>query len=126
MKNSVTNFAVALQLNIALGVINVWFIRRDKATGFRPDGAANIAEESRRYGVSDSFRRSMGVTKLTLAALLVVGVAYAPLGVAAAAGMVLLMSGAIVAHIRVRDPVVKSVPALLMLAMSAAVVMIRL
>ena len=40
--------------------------------------------------------------------------------------MVLLMSGAIVAHIRVRDPVVKSVPALLMLAMSAAVVMIRL
>jgi len=68
----------------------------------------------------------MGVTKLTLAALLVVGVAYAPLGVAAAAGMVLLMSGANVAHIRVRDPVVKSVPALLMLAMSAAVVMIRL
>ena len=67
----------------------------------------------------------MGVTKLTLAALLVVGVAYAPLGVAAA-GMVLLMSGAIVAQIRVRDPVVKSVPALLMLAMSAAVVMIRL
>ena len=120
-----TTFAVALHLIIALGVINVWFIRRDKATGFRPDGASKIAEESRWYGVSDSFRRSMGVTKLTLAALLVVGVTHAPLG-AAAAGMVLLMSSAIVAHIRVRDPVVKSVPALLMLAMSAAVVMIRL
>ena len=121
-----TTFAVALHLIIALGVINVWFIRRDKATGFRPDGASKIAEESRWYGVSDSFRRSMGVTKLTLAALLVVGVTYAPLGAAAAAGMVLLMSGAIVAHISVRDPVVKSVPALLMLPMSAALVMIRL
>ena len=126
MANPLTDFSDALRLNIALGVINVWFMRRHKATGFRPDGSANIAEESRRSGVSDSFRRSMGVTKLTLAALLVVGVAYAPLGAAAAAGMMLLMSGAIVAHIRVRDPVVKSVPALLMLAMSAAVVMIRL
>ena len=120
-----TNFAVAFPLIIALGVINVWIIRRDKATGFRPDGAANIAEEFRRYGFSDSLRRSIGVTKLTLSALLLVGGAYAPIG-AAAAGMVLLMSGAIVAHIRVRDPVVESVPALLMLAMSAAMVMIRL
>jgi hypothetical protein len=122
----VSSFAVALQLIIALGVVNVWVIRRDRATGYRPDGAENIAEEFSRYGFSDSFRRMIGATKLLLAGLLVVGVVYSQVAVAAAAGMVLLMTGAVAAHIKVRDPLVKSVPALLMLAMSATVVLVRI
>ena len=121
-----SSFAIALQLIIALGIVNVWVIRRDRETGYRPSGASNIAEEFARYGFSDSFRRAVGATKLTLAALLVVGVAYAPLAVAAAAGMMVLMSGAIAAHIKVRDPVIKSLPAFLMLAMSTAVVVARI
>ena len=121
-----SNFAIALQLIIALGIVNVWVIRRDRATGFRPEGAANISEEFARYGFSDSFRKVIGATKLFLAGLLVIGIAYAPLAIAAAAGLVLLMSGAVAAHIKVRDPLVKSVPALLMLAMSAAVVIVRI
>lgn len=39
-----SNIAIILQLVIALGIVNVWIIRRDRATGFRPDGAANIHE----------------------------------------------------------------------------------
>ena len=121
-----SSFAIALQLIIALGIVNVWVFRRDRATGFRPDGAANISEEFARYGFSDSFRRTIGATKLLLAGLLVIGVVYAPLAIAAAAGMVMLMSGAVAAHFKVRDPLVKSVPALLMLVMSAAVVIVRI
>lgn len=120
-----SSLAIVLQIIIALGIVNVWVIRRDRETGYRPNGASNIADEFAQYGFSDSFRRLVGATKLTLAALLVIGVAYAPLAIAAAAGMMILMVGAVAAHVKVRDPILKSVPALLMLAMSTIVVVAR-
>lgn len=121
-----SNIAVLLQIVIALGIVNVWILRRDRATRFRPDGAANIAEEFARYGLSDTVRRLVGGTKLALAALLLIGIAYPVLAVAAAAGIAVLMSGAVGAHIKVRDPLMKLVPALLMLAMSTVVLIARL
>lgn len=121
-----SNIAIILQVVIALGIVNVWIIRRDRATGFRPEGAANIAEEFARYGLSDTVRRLVGGTKLALAALLVIGIAYPVLAAGAAAGIAVLMSGAVAAHIKVRDPFMKSVPALLMLAMSTVVLVARL
>jgi len=121
-----SNIAVLLQIVIALGIVNVWILRRDRATRFRPDGAANIAEEFARYGLSDTVRRLVGGTKLALAALLLIGIAYPVLAVAAAAGIAVLMAGAVGAHIKVRDPLMKLVPALLMLAMSTVVLIARL
>lgn len=121
-----SNIAVLLQIVIALGIVNVWILRRDRATRFRPDGAANIAEEFARYGLSDTVRRLVGGTKLALAALLLIGIAYPVLAVAAAAGVAVLMAGAVGAHIKVRDPLMKLVPALLMLAMSTVVLIARL
>ena len=121
-----SNIAVLLQIVIALGIVNVWILRRDRATRFRPDGAANIAEEFARYGLSDTVRRLVGGTKLALAALLLIGIAYPVLAVAAAAGVAVLMAGAVGAHIKVRDPLMKSVPALLMLAMSTVVLIAQL
>ncbi len=121
-----SNIAMLLQIVIALGIVNVWIIRRDRATGFRPDGSANIAEEFARYGLSDTVRRLVGGTKLALAALLLIGIVYPVLAVAAAAGIAVLMAGAVGAHIKVRDPLMKSVPALLMLAMSTVVLIAQL
>ena len=121
-----SSLAMLLQIIIALGIVNVWVFRRDRESRFRPEGASNIADEFARYGFSDSFRRVVGATKLTLAALLVIGVAYAPLAITAAIGMMVLMVGAVAAHVKVRDPILKSVPALLMLAMSTIVAVIRL
>jgi hypothetical protein len=121
-----SNIAELLQIVIALGIVNVWILRRDRATRFRPDGAANIAEEFARYGLSDTVRRLVGGTKLALAALLLIGIAYPVLAVAAAAGIAVLMAGAVGAHIKVRDPLMKLVPALLMLAMSTVVLIARL
>ena len=39
--------------------------------------------------------------------------------------MAILMCGAVAAHVKVRDPMIKSIPALLMLLMSTAVVVVR-
>ena len=118
-------FASALQVVIALGIVNVWLIRPGRAARFRPADADSMAEEFRRYGFSDRTRVLVGATKLGLAAALLFGIAFEPVAGAAAAGMSVLMAGAILAHVRVGDPLVKSTPAFAMLVMSATVVLIR-
>ena len=118
-----TTLAIIAQIVIALGIFNVWLLRRDRATPYRPEGASNMKEEFRRYGLPDWARVAVGSTKVTLAVLLLVGVLFAPLAVAAAALMGLLMLSAIAAHVRVGDPWVKSAPAFLMLTLSALVVL---
>ena len=120
-----SSLAILLQVIIALGIINVWVLRRDRPTNYRPEGASNISEEFSHYGFSDAFRWMIGTTKLTLAGLLVLGTVYAPLAVAAASGMAILMLGAVAAHVKVSDPIIKSVPALLMLMMSVVVIVAR-
>jgi hypothetical protein len=117
--------AVALQLIIALGIANVWILRADRATPYRPDGTSSLAEEFTRYGLPDWVRRAVGVTKLALAVVLVAGIYFSSLTTPAAVLMALLMVAAIIAHIRIRDPWTKAVPASLMLFMSTAVAVIH-
>lgn len=117
-----TTIAIIAQIVIALGIFNVWIIRRDRSTPYRPEGASNMEEEFRRYGFPDWVRLSVGSTKVVLAVLLLVGVVFAPLAVGAAALMGVLMIAAVAAHVRVGDPWMKAVPATLMLTLSAIVV----
>lgn len=113
--------AIAFQVVLALGIVNVWILRRDRATAFRPAGASNISDEFRRYGLPDWMRVAVGSTKLALAGLLLVGIVFPPVALPAAAGMALLMVGAIAAHLRVGDPLRKAAPATLMLVMASFV-----
>ena len=115
-------FAAICQIVIALGIINVWVVRRNRATPYRPDGARNITEEFQRYGLPDWAPTAVGGTKLALAGALVFGLVYTPIAPVAAGLMSLLMVGAIVAHLRVRDPLMRAVPAMSMLALSMIVV----
>jgi hypothetical protein len=121
----VDNVAVALQLIIALGIANVWILRAGRATAYRPEGASSLAEEFARYGLPDWVCRAVGLAKLTLAVALVAGIYFSSLVIPAAILMALLMVAAIIAHIRIRDPWTKAVPASLMLAMSTAVAVIH-
>ena len=77
-----------------------------------------MIEEFRQYGLPDWMRKFVGTTKLALSALLIIGIWYPPLAFGAAIAMALLMAGAIGAHMRVRDPIKKSLPALTMLSLS--------
>lgn len=117
-----TTLAVVCQIIIALGIINVWILRRDRPTPYRPDGAASIQEEFDRYGLPDWAWRVVGTAKLTLAGLLLVGIFVPAVASFAAAGMALLMLGAVSAHVRVSDPAIKSMPAFLMMLLSTVVV----
>jgi uncharacterized membrane protein YphA (DoxX/SURF4 family) len=113
---------IACQVLIALGIFNVWILRRNRPTQFRPDGAAGIEDEFRRYGFPSWTWRAVGVTKVSLASLLLVGIALPAISPFAAGALALLMLVAIGAHLRVSDPPAKAMPALLMLALCTFVV----
>jgi uncharacterized membrane protein YphA (DoxX/SURF4 family) len=114
--------AIICQIVVALGIFNVWLVRRDRPTPYRPEGAANIEEEFRRYGLPGWAWIAVGAAKVFLAILLLVGVFVPSIAPVAGGAMAVLMISAIAAHVRVNDPLVKSVPAFLMLLLSTVVV----
>ena len=110
------------QVIIALGIVNVWVVRYGRPTPYRPGDAGNMEEEFARYGLPGWMRTAVGGAKLGLAALLLLGIVVTPVSAPAAAAMAVLMVGAILAHVRVRDPWMKSVPAFVMLLLSTVVI----
>ncbi len=71
--------------------------------------AARLGIDQRQFGVIGGFQLLGAVGML-------IGLAWAPLGVAAASGLGLLMLGALAAHLRVSDPLAVAAPAVCCLA----------
>jgi hypothetical protein len=113
-----------LQLVVGLGLLNVWLVRRTSPTGYRGGGAASLREEFSVYGLPDLAFYVVGVVKVSAALVLIAGV-WLTLPVRVAAGVIVaLMVGALVMHLKVGDPLKKSVPAVTMLVLSAAIVLL--
>jgi uncharacterized membrane protein YphA (DoxX/SURF4 family) len=106
---------------IALGIVNVWLLRFGKSTSYRGCSATNMKEEFEAYGMPGFAVWAIGGLKLLLAAGLVVGIWVPDVRLPAATAMAVLMLGAIAMHLRVKDPLVKSLPAFIMLALSVFV-----
>ena len=69
------------------------------------------------YGLPSWSMQVIGALKLLCAAGLVIGIWVPSVALPAAAGLAVLMLGAIAMHIKVKDPLKKSLPALTMLVM---------
>jgi hypothetical protein len=89
-------------------------------------GAAQTVEEARRLGVPRTGYTIIGSLELAAAVALLAGLAVAPLGIAAAAGLVLMMTGAVASHARVSDPFAAMVPAFIVGVASATALTLRL
>ena len=113
--------ALVFQIIIALGIANVWLLRFGRATAWRGGAATNMKEEFEVYGLSENFMRVVGFLKILFAVGLIAGIWLPGITRFAALGMLALMVGAVSMHIKVRDPITKSIPAISMLAMSAFV-----
>ena len=112
-----------LQIIIALGLLNVWLLRSEKVTEYRGGSAQSLKDEFKAYGLPDWFFQLIRVLKIGSAVLLIIGL-WVPVVVAPAAALVvMLMLGAIGMHIKVKDPVMKSLPALILLLLSATVLL---
>ncbi len=106
------------QLIVALGLLNVWVIRFNKLTPFRGGQATSMKEEFAVYGLPGLALYLVGGLKVLAAVLLIAGLWIPALVPPAAAVVSALMVGAIVMHLKVSDPMLKSVPALSVLALS--------
>jgi len=106
---------MALQIVAGLGILNVWLLRRDRPTPYRGKSAANMKEEFEAYGLPAGAVWLVGGFKILFALGLLVGLFVPALVVPSAAGLGLLMLGAFAMHMKVNDPLQRSVPALTLL-----------
>lgn len=112
-----TTTLIALQVVIALGIFNVWILRFGKASEWRGRDATTMQQEFAVYGLPGWSVQVIGALKLLCAAGLIVGIWVPRITLPAAACLAVLMLGAIAMHVKVKDPVKKSLPALIMLIM---------
>ena len=109
------------QIAVAAGLLNVWLLRFQRRTPYRGGDARSMREEFAVYGLPGWFRYLIGTLKVGSALCLVAGLWLRFLVFPAALLIALLMLGALAMHLKIRDPLKKSVPALVMLALSAAI-----
>jgi hypothetical protein len=107
-----------LQLIIGLGLINVWLLRSRSATSYRGSDAKTLKEEFLAYGLPTWVFYLVGTLKLASALALIAGVWIPELVLPAAGTIAFLMVVALGAHVKVKDTLIKSMPALLMLVMT--------
>ena len=111
----------AIQVLIALSLLLVWLVRPGKETGYRGGDAKNMREEFAVYGLPYWFMITIGVLKIGFALLLIAGLWLSRLIPVSSIGIAILMAGAVIMHIRVKDPLKKSLPALSLLVLSLLV-----
>lgn len=106
------------QVLVALGIFNLWLIRFGKSTQWRGGDAQDMRAEFEVYGLPSWFMALIGITKVIFACCLIAGFWLPAITRPAAMGLAALMLGAVTMHIKVGDPIMKSLPAISMLAMS--------
>jgi hypothetical protein len=108
------------QTGAALWILNVWFHRFNKDTGYRGGNATNMKEEFEEYGLSESTMYAVGAAKVSLAGLMLAGLVAPRVSRPASIGLAVFMLGAIGMHIKVGDPVKRYLPALSVFSLASA------
>ncbi len=117
---------ISVQVIVALGLLNVWLLRNKKATAYRGGSARTLKDEFQAYGLPSWVYLLVGFLKVGSAIALLIGI-FQPSIVPVAAGIVgFLMLGAVTMHIKVKDPLLKSVPALIMLGLNGTLLFFTL
>lgn len=115
---------IALKLIVGLSILNVWLLRSGKETQWRGAEAGNLEEEFKAYGLPIWFMWTIGGLKILFALGLLASIfltGYPALETYSAYGIAILMLGAISMHIKVKDPLMKSLPAFTFLLLSLAI-----
>ena len=105
-----------LSLLVSLVVLSAWSFRLNQPSVFRGGDAVNMSEEFAVYGLSNSVMISVGIVKIILALLLLVGgLKFPALIKPSAAVMSFFMIGAVYFHISISDGILPTLPAASML-----------
>ena len=107
-----SEIVVCLQIIVALIILNVWFVRANKKTKFRGTTSRTLSEEFENYGLSKRAFLITRIIKPTLAITMLVAIYFPILAKPSAAAMSVFMIGAVYMHFRVKDEIIKYLPAL--------------
>tara|TARA_B100001093_G_scaffold480393_1_gene510227 strand:+ start:291 stop:659 length:369 start_codon:yes stop_codon:yes gene_type:complete len=110
-----------LQLIISIGLINVWLFRFNKTTEYRGGSAKNMKEEFIAYGLPEWSMYFVGFVKVAIAIMLIISIWVEELLLYNLIVLAALMIAAVFMHLKVKDPIKKSYPALSILFMIALI-----
>ena len=105
--SEVNTLAIFLESLVSASIFFVWVVRYD-----------NIVSEFKQFGYPDWLRDLVGILKLTLSVLLLIGITDNRFAVAGGIGIALLMVAAFVTHLRVKNPLHKMMPSLTLMVLS--------
>ena len=108
---------IALQVIVGLSILNVWLVQPKKNTRWRGGNATTIFEEFRVYGLPEWSVYVVGTLKVILALMLLAAIWLPVLRFPAALGLAILLTGSVLMHFKISDPLIKSFPAALFLLM---------
>jgi len=109
---------IALKIIVGISILNVWLLRKNKATKWRGGTAKNIFEEFQVYGFSKQFCYFIGFLKVSLAIVLLASIQFKTFTLLGSLGLSILLLGSIIMHIRTKDAWYKSFPAFLFIVMN--------
>ena len=115
------NLIHILQVVIALGLLNVWLIRASKSTPYRGGEAGSMREEFKVYGLPDCVMYLVGGLKIIIALAMIAGIWFPLLVLPSSVLLIILMVGAFIMHLKVKDPMMKAIPSIIMLVLGIAV-----
>ncbi len=106
-----------IQIVLALGILNVWLVRFNKTTRYRSKDTKNMKEEFIVYGLPSWSVYIVGFFKLLSVSFLIIGLWIPSLVWNGFLILGILMLGAVLMHIKVRDSFLKILPALSLLVL---------
>jgi uncharacterized membrane protein YphA (DoxX/SURF4 family) len=109
------------QIIAGLSVLNAWTLRKNQPTAWRGGKSASMRQEFDAYGLPMWFMEVIKWTKIPLASLLIAGVWFPYITKPAAIGLGMLMLGAVTMHVKIDDPLKKSLPASFILLTCATI-----
>jgi hypothetical protein len=101
-------FVILAQVVVAISVYFVWIFRFH-----------NVVKEFEEFGLSDVVRNFVGASKISIAALLIVGVWQSSYVFISSILMGLFMIAAQYFHFKVKNPFIKHLPSLVLLILCA-------
>tara|TARA_B100001057_G_scaffold273444_1_gene273791 strand:- start:13521 stop:13904 length:384 start_codon:yes stop_codon:yes gene_type:complete len=113
------------QVVIGLSVMRVWTINFNKSTPWRGGGARNMKEEFTAYGLPMWMVYFVGILKVIFSIGLIAGLWVPELVLFSASGIAIFMFFAILMHVKIKDPIKKSIPALTFMVLSLLIIFLE-
>ena len=108
---------IAFQVIVGLSILNVWLVQYNKTTQWRGGNATTIKEEFEVYGLPDWSLYAIGFLKVVLALALIAAIWFPSFLKPAAIGLAALLTGSVLMHLKIKDPLIKSLPAFIFILM---------